>query len=219
MSMRSGRAGHADVLAGLGTVAVLVSMPLEWLGAPEAIIPVGNERASSVTGLEASDPQLVLVAVVLCGAVTLFSRVRTGRWSDGAVGATLLAGLFTTSVVLLYLTQPGRGTTQAEAITPGIGLYLAGAGGLLLLAAALFGHRTDSGPTVLQIGSPTGSSNADRAGPTQPPVAAGEEVEDAAARPTERPDHSSAGESENSDSVGGTESVESPADTTAPDER
>lgn len=152
MSSTGASLERPDWLAIAGVVLVVVSMPLDYLTADEAVIGVNGALQSSMSGLEAPDAQLILVSVVVLMLVTAVGRYRAGGWGYLAVIPTALAGLLTAGLTLIYINDPATGATGTPEvlaqISTGLGTYVAFAGGLVLLAGAVIGYRTPTEETT-----------------------------------------------------------------------
>lgn len=147
MSSASEPLGWAERLAIIGVVLVGVSMVLSWITAPEAIIMVDGSAQESMAGYESGDGQLVIGGVAILMIITAGVRYRRGSWGYVATGATVLAGLLAVGVATMYILDPATGAEGApevlEAIDAGIGLFVAAAGGLALVAAGLVGVQSN----------------------------------------------------------------------------
>ena len=134
------------VLAVLGFLAVLASVPLSWLRSDEAIIEVDGSLETAMRGIESGDGELLLVAVIVLGIIMAIGRWRAGRWGWLAVVPAVLAGLLTAGISLMYIIDPATGAVGdpaiLEQIGAGIGLYIALLGGILLLFAGVWGAVT-----------------------------------------------------------------------------
>ena len=127
------------VLAGLGLV--LLSLFLPWITASEPVLLVDTDLQSELTGAEATDGRVASGAAVLATVCVLVDWRR--RVSNG------LAGIFAVVVVgigSLYILDPTAGAEASspdvfEAVDPGVGLYVAALGGILLFLGAIWSDR------------------------------------------------------------------------------
>lgn len=121
------------VLAGVGLVAVGAFLP--WV----------TLLGISKSGIDAADGQITLVVVLVAGGVTLFGN--WGTWSRVVAG---LGGLWCLGIALLYISDPAFGIEErnviTQALSPGIGLYLTGLGGLVMLASAALDPGEEPAP-------------------------------------------------------------------------
>ncbi len=132
-----------DILAALGALLVVVSMPMTWIEADDPIIEVDGVMQASQSGLESSDGIIVLGTVIVLGLVILVGRIRAGSWGWLAILPALVAGLIGLGVPLIYILDPTTGAVGSESalnqLSAGLGLYLTFLGGVAIMAAGVLG--------------------------------------------------------------------------------
>lgn len=132
-----------DALAVLGAACIAASMPLAWLVADEAVIPVDGTEQTTMTGLESPDGILLLASVAVMLSIAAIDRIRLGRWDWIAILPSLAVGVYAIVVGILILLDPAAGI-EAELegqidIHAGAGAYLAFFGGGFITLAGLLG--------------------------------------------------------------------------------
>ncbi len=112
--------GRKAALGGAGLAVVGVFLP--W----------ATVLGISVSGIDTPDGQVTLGILVVVGLVAVFGN--WGRWSRLAVA---IGALWCIGVALLYVSDPALGTAFGQVVSPGIGLYVTGIGGGVVLAGTL----------------------------------------------------------------------------------